>query len=736
MAGAVKILHTADSHIGSGWPARLRHDRPRRGDDLVDSYRRVLSQSSARGVDLVIHAGDVFDRPHPSAHALVAAAEPLLDAAVAGIPVVVIPGNHERCAIPGTVLLAHPNIRILDKPATCTFSMRGTRIAVSGFPCLRRDAAARFDEALDATEWHRQEADIRILAVHQTFESATCGPGNYRFRSGDDVVERDAVPGAFDYVAAGHVHRHQELTRRDGSGPPIVYAGSPDRISFAETDEPKGYVLVDAAPGALTHSFVEHDVRPMSVWPMDVSGMTQRQIRSAVRDLLTSLPRRALAQLRLTGRTTRRAMQGVRFTTMAWQLRPDVLFTASTRGLDWEEVTAGVIRVNPRGSAFDALDAPPADIKTARAGRVRTLPAACGVYVLYDEAGRVLYVGKARHVRSRVQTHLRGKGGANYFRGWTQQIARVETRRADSDLEALLVEAELVRRLRPPYNRQMRRWNRYCYLHESGRAHQQLEVTDELPPHGLSFGPFRSRMSAEAVLDAVAAHFRLARCPDLAAGGTAAASAADGVLCDRFALRLCSGPCADKVAHTTYRALQASRDAFLRGDDDASLRAEEARLEATADTASAEEADDASIRMVQRLRATFDYCATIRDAERLMLGWLILPGPGDIRTVVHPTSGGLRFERLANRAEDVERVRARFRPGPSGPVRRLSKVALDGLCIAVRRLRSPDADYRRIDRREVADLPAGEILSQVFGSRRDDYLAADNARQSASSASV
>lgn len=158
----------------------------------------------------------------------------------------------------------------MTKPCTLTFRLNGHTVAVSSFPCLRREAAGRFPSALASTEWSSGKADLRILAVHATFESATCGPASYRFRGGDNVVPREAIPAEFDYVACGHVHRYQALSLPNVEKPRLVYAGSPDRISFAERDEPKGFVMIEETGGRLVHRFVEHEVRPMSIHPLVV----------------------------------------------------------------------------------------------------------------------------------------------------------------------------------------------------------------------------------------------------------------------------------------------------------------------------------------------------------------------------------------------------------------------------------------------------------------------------------
>ncbi|HWL92930.1 MAG TPA: metallophosphoesterase [Phycisphaerae bacterium] len=222
----MKILHTADSHIGAELPVRARLPGPRRGDDFIAAFHRVLQTARDQAVDLVIHAGDLFDSPRPSRSAIMAAVLPLRDLAGDGIPVLIVPGNHERCAIPESPFLCHPNIHIAADPMTRLFHCGGTRVAVSAIPCLHHAGQARFEEQLAAASCSSVAADVRMLAVHQAFDSAVCGSADYRFpRKDPDVILRGQVPPEFVYVAAGHVHRHQKLRPADRLTPQIVYSG-------------------------------------------------------------------------------------------------------------------------------------------------------------------------------------------------------------------------------------------------------------------------------------------------------------------------------------------------------------------------------------------------------------------------------------------------------------------------------------------------------------------------------
>ncbi|HPF38662.1 MAG TPA: metallophosphoesterase [Phycisphaerae bacterium] len=443
----VRILHIADTHIGADLPRRRRHARPRRGDDFVDRYRNVMRIGLDAGVDLVIHAGDLFDSPRPSADAIAAAAAPMRDAASSGVPVVIAPGNHERSAVSQALPLAHDHIHVLATPRTLLFEVRGLRIAVSGFPCIRRGSAAGFDAALGATGWRDQTADVRILVLHQALDSAVCGPAAFRFRTGDDVIDRAAIPTEFDYVACGHIHRYQKLRPAERLRPHIVYAGSPDRISFAERDEPKGCVIAEVGPARVAHRFVEHAVRPMSIHPLAVNGRTNDQIMEAIAAIVDGLPDNAIAQVRLTGAAAPDAMKGLRIVENAWRRRPDVIVSVTVRGIE----PAGEANVTS-GDARIFADVEASRVYRVSAGNASALPARRGVYAFIDGADRPLYVGKAANLRSRVRAHLSDRTVGNFFDGWIAQATRIEAVLAPDDAAASALELSLIRRWRPPFN--------------------------------------------------------------------------------------------------------------------------------------------------------------------------------------------------------------------------------------------------------------------------------------------
>jgi hypothetical protein len=222
-------------------------------------------------VDMVVHGGDVFHRSRVPPSLVFQAFRPLIEIADAGVPVFVVPGNHERSRIPHDRFARHPNLRIFRRPGTSTVEIRGMRVAVSGFPYERHRIRERFPAVLGETGWHTHGADLRLLCMHHCVEGATVGPGDFTFRNAPDVIRCADLPPGFAAVLSGHIHRHQVLQTDLGGRPlptPVLYPGSVERTAFAEMGEEKGYLLLDLEPdtrgGRLARSdFVRLPARPM-----------------------------------------------------------------------------------------------------------------------------------------------------------------------------------------------------------------------------------------------------------------------------------------------------------------------------------------------------------------------------------------------------------------------------------------------------------------------------------------
>lgn len=261
----VRVLLLADTHLGFDDPATPRVARRRRGVDFFANYLRVLDVARRERPDLVVHGGDVFAHPRVHRGVVDRAFEALAGVASSGVPVVVVPGNHDRSRLPPSLWLGTPGIEALLRPRTLCIETQDATVAVSGFPFARK-VRDHVDALLAEARWSEAEADIRLLVMHQTVEGARAGAHRYRFPPGRDVIPRSALPSDATAVLSGHMHGHQVLAG-DGS-PPVVYPGSTERTSFGERFEAKGYCWLTFEPTGPAWRLVNIDFRTLPARPM------------------------------------------------------------------------------------------------------------------------------------------------------------------------------------------------------------------------------------------------------------------------------------------------------------------------------------------------------------------------------------------------------------------------------------------------------------------------------------
>ena len=311
MSDDIRILLLADSHLGFDLPVRPRVGRRRRGYDFLANYAAALAPALAGEVDLVVHAGDVFDRSSVLPTLAYQAYEPLRRVADLGVPVFIVPGNHERSRLPHGRFAAHPGVHIFDTPRTFVARVRGATIGLSGFPYERRDVRTRFPELLEETKWREQRPDLRLLCIHHCVEGATVGPGDFTFTTAADVIRPRDVPADFSAVLTGHIHRHQVLTtdmQRRSLDTPVLYPGSIERTSFAEVDEPKGFMVVrcgvDQRARDVRWEFRRLPARPMIRTELNADTMDAGALASAIQAIIAAVPLDAVLSIRVDGSLT------------------------------------------------------------------------------------------------------------------------------------------------------------------------------------------------------------------------------------------------------------------------------------------------------------------------------------------------------------------------------------------------------------------------------------------------
>ena len=301
----MNILFLADTHLGFDLPKNPRITRRRRGEDFFSNYNHVLSQVKKKSIDMVIHGGDVFFRSRIPAVVLERTFAPLVDLAENGIPVIIVPGNHERGKIPLHLWTAHPGIHIFHRPTTFTFNIDGRYIGLSGFP-FTRSIREKFPELLKATGHDQVSADISLLCMHQTVEGATVGPSDFVFRRGKDIVRGRDIPAFFAAVCSGHIHRGQILKSiLEGARlrSPVIYPGSIERTSFAERNEGKYYCVLELSPRD-SENLVQVHWKELTTRPMTslvVDGGRDETILEEVRERLKDLDPNSIVRVEIRG---------------------------------------------------------------------------------------------------------------------------------------------------------------------------------------------------------------------------------------------------------------------------------------------------------------------------------------------------------------------------------------------------------------------------------------------------
>jgi DNA repair exonuclease SbcCD nuclease subunit len=303
----MKFVHTADTHLGFEI-TRIAQSHPqgrqRRADSILRNFRTIVQHAMDIEADLFIHSGDLFNKyyiPRPILDELV---EPLSVLSRSGIPLLIIPGNHERSEFPFDLFHGAANAFVFDRPKSLCLTLDGYSVGIAGFPFIRNNSKRTLLKALAETEYEDIKADFNIMVTHQAFDEATVGPVDFTFRAGrQDTVSRHEIPLDFDYIAAGHIHRYQILTHPLKPSLIFVYPGSIQRMSFAEIDEEKGFVVGETLNSRIETRFIPLPAYDMEIVQIDAAGMSAGACGEAIRGQFWRLSEDLVIRFNLTGGT-------------------------------------------------------------------------------------------------------------------------------------------------------------------------------------------------------------------------------------------------------------------------------------------------------------------------------------------------------------------------------------------------------------------------------------------------
>ncbi len=193
-----------------------------------------------------------------------------------------------------------------------------------------------------------------------------------------------------------------------------------------------------------------------------------------------------------------------------------------------------------------------------------TLPNAPGVYRMLDGKGDVLYVGKAKSLKNRVGSYARGQAHSNRIARMIGETASMEFVTTATETEALLLEANLIKQLKPRYNVLMRddKSLPYILLTADHEAPQLVKHRGARKRKGDYYGPFANVWAVNRTINALQRAFLLRSCNDSYFENRTRP-------CLLYQIKRCSGPCTNEISHEDYAGLVAEARAFLAGKSNA-----------------------------------------------------------------------------------------------------------------------------------------------------------------------
>ncbi|MGD0794325.1 MAG: exonuclease SbcCD subunit D [Dehalococcoidales bacterium] len=358
----IKIIHFADLHLGvenygridpaTGLSSRL--------GDFLNSLDELVDYALAEKVDLVLFCGDAYKTREPTQTQQREFARRINRLASSDISVFLLVGNHDMPNAIGRATateifdtLTVKNVTVASRPGTFKIQTTGGAVQVSALPWLRRSALLSREDTknlnLEQVNQRMQEALTQvissqavvldpslpaILAAHVSVGAARAGSESMMAIGQEPVLllSNIALP-AFDYVALGHIHKHQVLAEN----PPVVYAGSLERIDFSEEDDEKGFYVIDIETGQTSRK-VTFDFHPVkarrfltiavtlgqddpdpTAKVLDALSHQKENIKNAIVRLNLDLPSQIEGQLRY--REMQEALKDAHYFTIAREIR-------------------------------------------------------------------------------------------------------------------------------------------------------------------------------------------------------------------------------------------------------------------------------------------------------------------------------------------------------------------------------------------------------------------------------
>ncbi|PAB59019.1 GIY-YIG nuclease family protein [Anaeromicrobium sediminis] len=128
---------------------------------------------------------------------------------------------------------------------------------------------------------------------------------------------------------------------------------------------------------------------------------------------------------------------------------------------------------------------------------IEKLPMCNGIYIMKNKYDHILYIGKSKHIKKRVKTYFYKGEKTNKLEKLTKEVCKIDHIKTDTEIEALLLECEMIKKHKPPYNRLLKNHEKYCYFTiDKGKSKMKVTFDKE----EISFGPYKDRYMIEDII--------------------------------------------------------------------------------------------------------------------------------------------------------------------------------------------------------------------------------------------
>ncbi len=199
-----------------------------------------------------------------------------------------------------------------------------------------------------------------------------------------------------------------------------------------------------------------------------------------------------------------------------------------------------------------------------------------GVYQMYDETGELLYIGKARNLRNRLQSYFKQNHTNVKVATMVKRIADIQITLTQSDTEALLLEHNLIKKHRPPFNVLLRDDKSYPYIFISADEYPRIDMyRGSRSKKGQYFGPYPSAVAVKQTLAMLIKIFKLRQCSNSYFSNRTRP-------CLQYQIGRCSAPCVKKVSQEEYQRTIDEAVRFLQGRSNELIREYQQRMDTAA----------------------------------------------------------------------------------------------------------------------------------------------------------